>query len=52
MKRSKPPQPIGRPKRAKNEIWDISRYQEYVKNLERYADYLEWRLKTPQQAQF
>lgn len=52
MKHTKPRQQVARPKRAKASCWDISRYQEYVNALERYADYLEWRLKTPQQAQF
>lgn len=50
MKRAtKAPAPVARPKRAPNDAWDIGRYTDYVRVLERYADYLEWRLRTPRQ---
>lgn len=51
MKRptKRPPAPVRRPRRAANDAWDVSRYSEYVRALERYADYLEWRIRTPQQ---
>jgi len=44
-----PPMSMPRPKRARNGTWESSRLFVYLRELEQYADYLEWRLKHPQQ---
>jgi hypothetical protein len=49
MKRQKPPQPVRRPRPPAGSIWSATATLDYVRDLERYTDYLEWRLRTPQQ---